>query len=137
MDVEREIAGSEDDLDGEFMREMRALYLAGSERRLRQLRDAVAALREFPRDSETLYEAYRLSHSLRGGAGSHGFLTAMEIGRRMEWVLHRALQGDIPVDEGVLGFLEECIETLAAYYARADEGEEEPSVDLSHLTGPR
>lgn len=122
-----------DDEDGEFMREMQQLFLENAADKVEKLTNAIRAIDQNRSDPHSLYEGFRLFHSLGGGAASYNLLPASEIGKRMEFILEKAHLGKIVLHDGHFAYFAAMIQALIRYFALAAEGDVKAEVELPNV----
>jgi chemotaxis protein histidine kinase CheA len=122
-----------DDVDSEFMREMQQLYLEHTTEKVETFHSVFSQIKGDPTDHKLLYEGYRLSHSLAGGAASYGFETAAEIGRRMEDLLEDAYEKRLTLTTRHFDFLDSLVSRLNEYFQLAHQGGIDSMVQIPEL----
>lgn len=122
-----------DDADGDFMKEMQEQYLENIDEKLGLLKQSLEAVKENRTEKPLQYTAYRLAHSMAGGAASFNFWPATDIGRCMESILDKAYNNDMPLSDGHLTYLDDLFALLTQYFAAAVAGDVKAKVDLPDL----
>ncbi|MBN2056668.1 Hpt domain-containing protein [bacterium] len=122
-----------DDETGEFMREMQELYLQNADAKISQFTMLFDRLAAHPAQPEVLLEAFRIAHSLAGGAASYGLSAASAIGDRMEHLLEEAHEGRLAIGPGHIAYLRTLVKQLEEYFNVAQKGDIGAEVAIPEL----
>jgi two-component system chemotaxis sensor kinase CheA len=113
------------------------IFLEESNEHLESLGNCLLELEKSPKDKETLDEIFRVSHTLKGMAGTMGFNRTAELTHEMENLLDAIRKQKINVDTGLIDLLFECLDGLQVYIntiaVEGAEGDNDTSLLVNRL----
>jgi two-component system chemotaxis sensor kinase CheA len=109
------------------------IFLEETNEHLENLNNCLLQLEKRPGDSELLDEVFRVSHTLKGMAGTMGFGKMAELTHQMENLLDEIRKKKVEVDTSLVDILFECLDGLQAFANQIAETGTEGSRDTSAL----
>ena len=101
------------------------IFLEEAKEHLQSMNQSLLNLEKDFSDKELLNEIFRVSHTLKGMAGTMGYSKMSSLTHEMENLLHAVRGGKIDVTEDIIDVLFECFDLLEEYTAYiAENGEE-------------
>lgn len=91
------------------------IFLEESSEHLESLNNSLLELEKTPGDRKLVDEIFRVSHTLKGMAGTMGFNKMAELTHEMENMLDGIRRSNLTVDTAVVDLLFECLDGLQAY----------------------
>ena len=113
--------------------QFRDIFLEETAEHLQSLNDCLLGLEKQPEDREVLDEIFRVSHTLKGMAGTMGFTGMAELTHDMESLLDEIRKQSIKVNTGIIDLLFECLDGLQAYANNIAQDGVEGDVDNRSL----
>ncbi|MBA1333877.1 MAG: Signal transduction histidine kinase CheA [Firmicutes bacterium] len=99
------------------------IFLEESSEHLESLNNSLLELEKTPGDRKLVDEIFRVSHTLKGMAGTMGFNKMAELTHEMENMLDGIRRSNLTVDTAVIDLLFECLDGLQVYVnSIANEG---------------
>jgi two-component system chemotaxis sensor kinase CheA len=113
------------------------IFLEESNEHLESLNNCLLELERNPADREVLDEIFRISHTIKGMAGTMGFNRTAELTHEMENLLDDIRKHKISVDTGLVDLLFECLDELQIIIntiaLEGVEGDKEVSLLINRL----
>ncbi len=91
------------------------IYLEETNEHLESLNNSLLQLEKSPEDKDVLDEIFRVSHTLKGMAGTMGFTKTAELTHEMENLLDGIRKQRVNVDTDLVDLLFECLDGLQEY----------------------
>jgi two-component system chemotaxis sensor kinase CheA len=104
------------DLDHDVLRR---LFFEESEKGLGLMEEALACLEASPEDRDSLQTLFRVAHTLKGNAGSLGFVELGSLTRGLESTLERLGEGSVALSRDLVDGLLESVDALRRLLAEA------------------
>jgi len=98
------------------------LFLSESREHLQSLNDLVLVLEGSPSDQDAINSLFRAAHSLKGMAASMGYNPIAELAHKMEDLMFRVREGELPFESGIAGLLFEGADLLSLLLNDVAEG---------------
>ncbi len=108
------------------------IFLDEMDEQLEGLVDVLLKLEEDPAHADSLDEAFRLLHSLKGSSGMMGFEGIGELAHKLESRFEKFRSGDEQFDRSAMNIVLKCIDFLREFSSRLRIGEE-PNQDGEEL----
>ncbi|WP_058485175.1 chemotaxis protein CheA [Defluviitalea phaphyphila] len=113
------------------------IFIEESKDHLQNLNESLLELENSPNDMSILNEIFRVAHTLKGMAGTMGFVRMQKLTHNMENVLSEIRNGHIKANSNLLDILFKCLDALEDYIDKitntGSEGEEEYSDIIKNL----
>ena len=109
------------------------IFLEETNEHLENLNNCLLQLEKRPEDRGILDEVFRVSHTLKGMAGTMGFGKMAELTHQMENLLDEIRKKKVEVDSSLVDLLFECLDGLQAFSNHIAETGSEGSRDTSSL----
>ncbi len=109
------------------------IFLEETNEHLENLNNCLLQLEKRPEDSELLDEVFRVSHTLKGMAGTMGFGKMAELTHQMENLLDEIRKKRVEVDTSLVDILFECLDGLQEFVNQIVETGTEGSRDTGAL----
>ena len=113
------------------------IFLEETNEHLENLNNCLLQLEKCPEDRDVLDEVFRVSHTLKGMAGTMGFGKMAELTHEMENLRDEIRNQRVKVDSSLVDLLFECLDRLQAYTnniaEKGTEGNEDTSVLANEL----
>ena len=103
-----------DDVDRD---ELLRLFFEESEEGLETMEEALVILETSPQDTGVLATLFRVAHTLKGNAGSLGFVDLAQVTHHLEDVLDRLRSGSLEVSREVVDVLLASVDVLRGMLA--------------------
>ena len=104
------------------------IFIEESNDNLQNLNEHLLKLEHEPEDIQTLNEIFRVAHTLKGMAGTMGFVRMQQLTHQIENVLSEIRNGVITINAKMLDILFQCLDALENYVGEITntslEGEE-------------
>lgn len=91
------------------------IFIEEAKEHLQSLNQSLLELEKNPQDTAMLNEIFRVSHTLKGMAGTMGFSKMATLTHDMEDVLHALRSHEISVDTRLIDLLFRCLDALENY----------------------
>jgi chemotaxis protein histidine kinase CheA len=102
----------EENIIRELLREIQPAFLDGINEEIKKFRQLFDRLAEKQDNICAIENIYRMSHNIHGNGSSYGFPAISEIGERMEEALKAIYLHQKGIDETLLKFLADCVDSL-------------------------
>ena len=109
------------------------IFLEETNEHLENLNNCLLQLEKRPEDREILDEVFRVSHTLKGMAGTMGYGKMAELTHQMENLLDEIRKEKVEVDSSLVDVLFECLDGLQEFANQIAETGIEGSRDTSAL----
>ncbi|HOC08439.1 MAG: chemotaxis protein CheA [Clostridiales bacterium] len=109
------------------------IFLEETNEHLENLNNCLLQLEKSPEDRELLDEVFRVSHTLKGMAGTMGFVRMAELTHQMENLLDEIRNNKVEVDTSLIDLLFECLDGLQEFANQIAETGTEGSRDTGAL----
>lgn len=96
----------------ELLQKIQPVFFDGVNEHIKKFRQFFDRLAKKQDDVPAIENIYRMAHSLRGNGASYGFPAISEIGEQMEEALNAVYLHQEKMDEMLLRFLEDCVDSL-------------------------
>ena len=96
----------------ELLRQIQPAFLDGMNENIKEFRQLFDRLEKKQDDVPTIENIYRMAHNIHGNGASYGFPAISEIGERMEEALKADYLHQKKIDETLLHFLKNCVDSL-------------------------
>ncbi len=91
------------------------IFIEESKENLQRLNENLLKLEGYPDDIQTLNEIFRVAHTLKGMAGTMGFVKMQKLTHNIENVLSEIRSGKLKVNVSMLDTLFQCLDALENY----------------------
>ncbi|MDF2802683.1 MAG: chemotaxis protein CheA, partial [Anaerocolumna sp.] len=91
------------------------IFIEESKENLQRLNENLLKLESYPEDIQTLNEIFRVAHTLKGMAGTMGFVKMQKLTHNAENVLSEIRSGNLKVNAKMLDTLFQCLDALENY----------------------
>ncbi|MDF1744765.1 MAG: chemotaxis protein CheA, partial [Gimesia sp.] len=108
------------------------IFIEETDEELDALVKSLLILEQDPANSNSLNEAFRLLHSLKGSSGMLGFLGISELAHQLESRFELFRSGQKQLDQDTISFILECIDFLRLFNSSLREGKT-ANEDCTHL----
>lgn len=109
------------------------IFLEEAKEHLQSMNESLLNLEKDFEDKELVNEIFRVSHTLKGMAGTMGFSKMASLTHEMENLLHAVRSGKIDVNGSIIDVLFECFDLLEEYTAYIAENSEEGDIQSQSL----
>lgn len=109
------------------------IFIEESKEHLENLNESLLSLEKNPNDKNLLNEIFRASHTLKGMAGTMGFIKMSNLTHEMENLLHAIRNEEIQINTDIIDILFKSLDTLEDYISYISEKGEEGNIDSSEL----
>jgi two-component system chemotaxis sensor kinase CheA len=109
------------------------IFIEESKEHLENLNESLLSLEKNPNDKNLLNEIFRASHTLKGMAGTMGFIKMSNLTHEMENLLHAIRNEEIQINTDIIDILFKSLDTLEDYISYISEKGEEGNLDSSEL----
>ena len=120
------------------------MFIEESKDNLQHLNENLLKLESNPDDIQTLNEIFRVAHTLKGMAGTMGFVKMQKLTHSAENVLSEIRSGKIKVNSNIVDTLFQCLDALENYVEEiintSSEGNENYAsllTDLEHIANQK
>ena len=107
------------DVNTDWLREVRRIYLSGANRKLAELERAILGLEMNPASHSHERRLRRLLHNLIGSGGSYGFPDVSETARQMTECLKRRREDLAPIGPATVADLRARLDHLRQVFEKA------------------
>lgn len=104
-------------MSGFDLSELLPFYLDESDEQIAGLNEMLLTLEQAPGDEKALREAFRLAHSIKGGATVMGFTQVKELTHHLESFFDQIRSGQRSLDRPFLDLCFRCLDALRDYHA--------------------
>ncbi|MBN2656243.1 MAG: chemotaxis protein CheA [Spirochaetales bacterium] len=98
------------------------IFIQEAEENLEILENLIITLEETPDDSDTINEAFRAIHSLKGGAGLAGFSSIKDFAHIVEDLFENIRNGSLSITEDLISVILNAMDILKLMIANIKEG---------------
>lgn len=91
------------------------MFIEEARDHIQNLNDNMLKLEENPEDLQLVNEIFRSAHTLKGMAGTMGFVNMQKLTHAMENVLAAARDGKLKVNPNIMDVLFKAVDALEAY----------------------
>lgn len=109
------------------------IFIEESKENLQNLNESLLNLENNPDDIETLNAIFRVAHTLKGMAGTMGFVKMQKLTHTVENVLSEIRAGKLTVDSGIVDTLFQSLDALENYVEEITNTSNEGSEDYNEL----
>lgn len=109
------------------------IFIEESKENLQTLNESLLNLENNPDDIETLNAIFRVAHTLKGMAGTMGFVKMQKLTHTVENVLSEIRAGKLAVDSGIVDTLFQSLDALENYVEEITNTSNEGSEDYNEL----
>lgn len=109
------------------------IFIEESKENLQRLNENLLKLESYPEDIQTLNEIFRVAHTLKGMAGTMGFVKMQKLTHNAENVLSEIRSGNLKVNARMLDTLFQCLDALENYVEEIINTSGEGSEDYTLL----
>ncbi|EOC99728.1 chemotaxis protein CheA [Caldisalinibacter kiritimatiensis] len=109
------------------------IFIVEAKEHLENLNENLLSLEKDPDNKDLLNEIFRASHTLKGMAGTMGFMKIKDLTHEMENLLHALRNDKFKVNSEIVDILFEALDTLEDYINYVSESGEEGDLDSSKL----
>jgi len=121
-------------MSGFDLSELLPFYLDETDEQIASLNEMLLTLEQEPGDEKAMREAFRLAHSIKGGAAVMGFTQVKELTHHLESFFDQIRSGQRELDRPFLDLCFRCLDALRDYHADL-RARGESSADLTGLAG--
>lgn len=107
------------------IQEVLAIFTEETAEGLQAMEEAVVALEARPRDREAVDTVFRVTHTLKGNAGSLGFPAVADFAHVLEDLLDRIRKGRLEVTPPLVSLLLQAVDALKEMVPEAVAGAEQ------------
>ena len=115
----------------DLMDEGRQVFAVESRELLQQMEDSLLHLEAEPGDAESVNSLFRAAHTIKGSAGLFAFDAIVDFTHVVESVLDRVRNGEVALDEALMGLLLPCCDHIGTLVTEAIEDGRQPRPDLA------
>lgn len=115
----------------DLMDEGRQVFAVESRELLQQMEDSLLHLESEPGDAESINSLFRAAHTIKGSAGLFAFDAIVAFTHVVESVLDRVRDGEVALDETLMGLLLPCCDHIGILVTEAIEDGRQPRPDLA------
>ena len=109
------------------------IFIEESQEHLQSLNQSLLGLESNPDDVKLLNEIFRVAHTIKGMAGTMGFVTIMNLTHEMENVLDSLRNGDFKANSHTIDVLFECLDYLETSIDSISNSGEESEIGINYL----
>ncbi|NJD02277.1 MAG: chemotaxis protein CheA [Ruminiclostridium sp.] len=91
------------------------IFIEETKEHLQSLNRCLLQLEKTPEDSSVLNEIFRVAHTIKGMAGTMGFMRMSRLTHDMENVLHALRNNDLKISTKLVDLLFKCLDSLESY----------------------
>ncbi len=120
----------DDEMERKFMEKMKKQYLSTAQQKINNIEKALNDFINNPHNKEKTFEAYRITHSLKGSSASYDFQRLSEVAHEMESILKNIYNGKIQYQESMKNFLFDCLNTIKKLFEYYQKDLNEPEIKI-------
>ncbi len=109
------------------------IFIEEAKEHLLSMNESLLELEKTPRDTGLLNQIFRVSHTLKGMAGTMGFSKISNLTHEMENVLHEVRNNKIEISHEIIDILFKCFDALEEYITNITATGEEGDLNSEHL----
>lgn len=109
------------------------IFIEEAKEHLLSMNENLLELEKTPNDKDLLNQIFRVSHTVKGMAGTMGFTKIANLTHEMENLLHAIRNDDIKISSGIVDMLFECFDALEEYVTNITEMGKEGDLESQHL----
>ncbi|MGL4362274.1 MAG: chemotaxis protein CheW [Cellulosilyticaceae bacterium] len=109
------------------------IFIEESDDNLQSLNEHLLNLEKEPNDMQILNEIFRVAHTLKGMAGTMGFVKMQKLTHSLENVLSEIRNGKIHVNSNMLDIMFKCLDALENYVKEITTSSQEGNNDYQEL----
>lgn len=121
-------------MSGFDLSELLPFYLDETDEQIASLNEMLLTLEQAPGDEKAMREAFRLAHSIKGGAAVMGFTQVKELTHHLESFFDQIRSGQRSLDRPFLDLCFRCLDALRDYHSDL-RARGQSSADLTGLAG--
>ncbi|WP_202708766.1 chemotaxis protein CheA [Sporosalibacterium faouarense] len=109
------------------------IFIEEAKEHLLSMNESLLELEKNPNDKDLLNQIFRVSHTVKGMAGTMGFSKVSNLTHEMENLLHAVRNGEKEITSEIIDILFECFDALEEYVTNISTTGEEGDLETEHL----